>query len=497
MEYYEVLTCATLVIAALAMALWVRTRDFSVILGIAVLYYWSLYGAWFLITDKLGGSSGRLYGYLEAKMFAISLDENYFKTLVYYGVFIIAVELALLFLVKPAPPRQATGRPLWVSHGYLLLFATSAGLVSYLLIRPYISEALQIGLSGYKATRDSSPYFSIHQVLNRAALIVVAIGFATLCSDERPRLIAAERRHSTIAAYIAVIGGLFSFNFVLGNKNEPLNAGLVACLLYIYNSRRLRVLSLVAAVTAGMSGLWLIDHFRAYPLAEVAQQFASLDFSSLLGDSYGLVNASNEPFAAHFSMYGALAYHIVPVFGQSFVSLAASMVPRLLWEARPADVYTYYAASVGAISGQGYTIHHATGWYLNFGAAGVPLGGITLGCVWGGCLNAYRNRARAASPWGLAFRTLAPWLFVAFLPNLIRAGIESYKALAFEGLLIPVTVVALAGWRRKRSVARSTVAEPAVSLGSRRGLGSARAAARAGLAPDRQTPPPAPGLQTS
>jgi len=259
----------------------------------------------------------------------------------------------------------------------------------------------------------------------------------------------------TAATYVAVIGGLYSFNFVLGNKNEPLSAGLAGGLLYVYNTRTLRLLPVSATATLGMCGIWLIDHFRAYPLGQVTQQFANLDFSSLLGNSYGMVNTSNEPFAAHFSMYGAIAYHITPVLGQSFVSLAASLVPRLLWPTRPQDIYAYYAANVGARPGQGYTLHHATGWYLNFGAVGVPVGAMVLGCIWSGCLNAYASRTSAASRWGLAFRTLAPWLFVAFLPNIIRSGIEAYKALLFEGLLIPVTVVALTTVRPRWSRAVS------------------------------------------
>jgi hypothetical protein len=253
---------------------------------------------------------------------------------------------------------------------------------------------------------------------------------------------------------------MYVYNLALGNKNEPLNAGLIGLLVYLHNCRRRPVVAVGAVVTLGMCGLWLIDRFRAYPLSQIEYQFANLDFSSLLGNSYGLVNDSEEAFAAHLSMYGALAYHIAPVLGESFVSLAASMVPRLLWKSRPADIYGYYAANVGAVGGQGYTIHHATGWYLNFGALGVPLGAIVLGCVWSGCLNAYAFRYRATSRWGLAFRTLAPWLFVAFLPNLIRAGIEAYKALLFESLLIPVTIVALAGARRKDSRTASRLADP-------------------------------------
>ncbi|HEV2424115.1 MAG TPA: hypothetical protein VGZ29_04725 [Terriglobia bacterium] len=458
MEYYELLTSETLVIAALAATLWLRTRNVSIMLGIGVLYYWSLYGAWSLVDDMLGGSSGRLYGYLEAKMFAINLDGYYFETLVYYGLFIVVVELTLLFLARPGSPPRTLGQPLYLSHLCILLFAASAGFLSYLLIRPYLGEALQLGLSGYKATRDSSPYFSIHQVLNRAALIIVALGFATRCSGEKPRLLEGDRHPWTLPAYLVVIAGLYGFNFVLGNKNEPLNAGLAGGLLYLYNRRRPRLLPVAVTATAGMCGLWLIDHFRAYPLSQITGQFRNLDFSSLLGDSYGLVNSSNECFAAHFSLYGVLAYHITPVLGRSFVSLAASMVPHLLWKSRPADIYTYYVSSVGAVGGQGYTIHHATGWYLNFGAAGVPLGALVLGSAWSACLNAHRNRMRAASRWGLAFRSLAPCLFAAFLPNMVRAGIEGYKSLLLEGLLIPITVLAMAGWRMKKLTPRAAAA---------------------------------------
>jgi len=33
---------------------------------------------------------------------------------------------------------------------------------------------------------------------------------------------------------------------------------------------------------------------------------------------------------------------------------------------------------VGAIQNQGYSLHHATGWYLNFGYFGVALGAVVM-----------------------------------------------------------------------------------------------------------------------
>ena len=141
------------------------------------------------------------------------------------------------------------------------------------------------------------------------------------------------------------------------------------------------------------------------------------------------VTSSNEAFAAHFSMYGVLGRG-PPKFGYSLYALVCSIVPRVLWPDRPSGHLLLLQRQVGAIQDQGYSLHHATGWYLNFGIAGVVLGGVVLGLVWAFCLNAHQ-RIRPRS--GLLFRlfaVIAPWLFVAYLPPLVRAGPEGYKGFA-------------------------------------------------------------------
>jgi len=143
-----------------------------------------------------------------------------------------------------------------------------------------------------------------------------------------------------------------------------------------------------------------------------------------------------------FSMYGVLAEGVQPRFGYSLYALVCSAIPRVLWPDRPPDIYTYYSESVGAIQNQGYSLHHATGWYLNFGYLGVALGAVVMGLVWAYCLNAHRRPGS-----GHLFRlfgTVAPWLFVACLPPLIRAGPEGYKGFLIEGVMIPVGVLAIA-----------------------------------------------------
>src|ERR1700747_1194927 len=96
MEYFVLLTAATAAIAALAWTLYRRRRDIGLLLGTAVLYYWSLYGAWYIVIDKTGGFSGKNYHYLEYKLFPVALDGNYMLTLALYSGFLILVQLTLL-----------------------------------------------------------------------------------------------------------------------------------------------------------------------------------------------------------------------------------------------------------------------------------------------------------------------------------------------------------------------------------------------------------------
>jgi hypothetical protein len=143
-------------------------------------------------------------------------------------------------------------------------------------------------------------------------------------------------------------------------------------------------------------------------------------------------------------MYGVLAAGTEPQFGYSLYSLALSVVPRILWPERPRDIYRYYSESVGTVQNQGYSLHHATGWYLNFGYAGVAVGAVVLGLIWAGCLNAHQRIRRRSGLLYRLYATIGPWVLVAGLPPLIRAGPEGYKGLIIESFLIPVGVLAFA-----------------------------------------------------
>src|SRR4249920_3821920 len=124
MEYYALLTTVTVIIAALAALLYMRTREPGILVGTGALYYWSLFGAWYIVIDKNGGSSGKHYQYLETKMFPITLDGDYMLALCLYAAFIVSLQIGLLMLI---PTREARLLPrLPIRHEPILLMALVA-----------------------------------------------------------------------------------------------------------------------------------------------------------------------------------------------------------------------------------------------------------------------------------------------------------------------------------------------------------------------------------
>ena len=137
-----------------------------------------------------------------------------------------------------------------------------------------------------------------------------------------------------------------------------------------------------------------------------------------------------------------LRFQVPLTYGASVISLAASIVPRVFWPDRPWDIYPYYAESVQAAGGQGYSLHHAAGWYLNFGAAGVVLGAVVWGWLWASMFNRF-HQPHSANTVMRFFTIRAPWVFVSGIPALIRTGIEGYKGLAIDSFLVPILSLAL------------------------------------------------------
>lgn len=440
MEYRLLLAVLTVALACLAWLTWFRTRCLGFVIGAAVLYYWTLFGAWELIGDLSHGGSEHHYHYLFGKMFSVQLDGDYFAALVWYGVFLIVALGSALVITGRRPVDHRDFVPIRLSHSRLLMAAAVCLLGSVLIVRRFLFEAAAFGTSGYSVTSAGSaltPLFVVHQSLNLMAVIPLAIGVPLLASGRQSRYLWAQDSKALRWGYLVIVGALFLFGMVMGNKSEIFFGLISAVVFHLLNARtpgwrRLLVLGVLA-----FAGVALIDYIRSLALAELVSRLdPGRAFSALTG-----ILTSNEAFAAHFSLYGVMHHHVPWTWGTSVLSLALSAVPRVFWAGRPDTIYAHYAASLGLEPGQGYTIHHATGWYLNFGPLGVLLGGGVLGSLWGWLYRKTQARGALPAGWRAACAALAFAFFTGGLPQLIREGLEGYKTVLMYQILAPALLV--------------------------------------------------------
>lgn len=478
MVYYGFLTIALLVVLALCGALWKSTKCFGFLLGVAVLYYWSLHGAWAIVTDRLEGNSQSRYQYLFDKLFSVYLDEHYFWTLALYLLFIVVTCLTTLFCISRRQLPTQNLNPIQISHARIIVVAGVAALVSFWIMHESLGSALQDGGSGYVLTRSTANdlgWFRVHQVLNRVALVPTAIGIATLFSNGKCRFLYGVIKPWMYLGYMVVLGGMFCFCVVLGNKNELALALFSGTLFYLANSTRPRIGRFVTCGFALLTCIAFVDHARRFPIDEIASNASVAE----LAESLTKLANSNEAFAAHMSLYGILSYEVPLTYGSSIYSFGVSLIPSILWPDRPFDIYWHYANEVKATEGQGYCIHHAAGWYLNFGTLGVVLGACLLGWLWASLYNNVVRGAKAmdATAWRI-FSVVGFFTFTADLPTLIRTGPEGYKGVLVESLILPVAILTFSRLRQPKRVPRrrlDSIVRPSVALrGVGRSLNTAR-----------------------
>ena len=87
---------------------------------------------------------------------------------------------------------------------------------------------------------------------------------------------------------------------------------------------------------------------------------------------------------------------------------------------------------------QGFTINHATDWYLNFGFIGVLMGGV----FWGALISfLYLGSVIVVSDVlkNLSFISLIS--VAAYFSMIIRGGIDVLKVIVFESILIPIMLL--------------------------------------------------------
>lgn len=451
---HALLLLCTLVIGALT---WLNWRRFGGIefLGIGLLlYYYSLYGAWNVLSLKGGGGESDALDHLEHVLFPVHVDGDYLLTIGLYGLFDVLV-LAGLYLMprrtwpcdalQALPPVRVAAR----SALFLVLVALAAMAGSGAALWGEITAALDQGVPIYLFTRaEPGPLFTLHQLLNRVGLAALACAWPLLSLDRGPM----AGRAAAFALLLPATGAWLAYLGMLGNRNEIIVAVMAGLYLHRSLGGQLRW-SRLALVTGGaFLALRTIETLRAVPVEQMVSVFLEALLDPLFWNPAAVAGGS-ESLAAHLSLYGVLSADLPWTWGSSLVYLAQSLVPGWPAASRVADSYAVYAAGIGAPDGQGFNIHFAAGAYLNLGVAGVVAAAVVLVLLVRGLRSWSQRLATRPGDWRL-LPAMAGYAFLcALLPVAMRGGPEGLKALLFEGYLIPFFVAALVSlpvWRRPR-----------------------------------------------
>jgi hypothetical protein len=442
---FIILTTGILFSILLTSRIYIKTRLLGLPLGVLFTYYWSLHGAWFITLDDMGRDSQLSYHYLFEKLFPAYVDTYYFWAITYYTSFLFALQFSLLYFTRNLQPSNTYSpqkAPILLRHHIVMLVSSAAFVGSYAIFGGDLSNALNSGVSGYATTRSgANELFTLASILNRMTSIPLGIGIAVLFSGGNALCMKSSIiRRWYYPAYALLGASFFIYASALGNKNELLVTLIAGVLFYLSNCPEPRTMRLLFVGIFGMVFISSIDIIRGIPIQDWSHE---LSLSRILS-AWEIPLHSNEMFGAHLSMYGVLAYEVPIQFGYSLYSVICSIIPRIFWEDRPPDIYYHYAESVRAIEGQGYAIHHATGWYLNFGFLGIIAGAIFLAYFWIYLTKLFYRQDRIRSPVYRLFSIIAPWTFTAGFPLILRAGPEAYKGIILDCFLAPLIVLFIA-----------------------------------------------------
>ena len=169
----------------------------------------------------------------------------------------------------------------------------------------------------------------------------------------------------------------------------------------------------------------------------VSHVYYNISLIDKLKNAFGAVVFSNEMFSGQFSMYAVLKEDIEISYGHSVKSMFYTFIPKSIIK-RSESSYEYYASKLDLNKNQGFTINHATDWFLNFGVIGVFMGGIFWGIImfllFIGASFSNNNILRS-------FLFFSLINVAAYFAIIIRGGIDVMKIIVFESILIPFFLV--------------------------------------------------------
>lgn len=433
---YLVLIVGTLITLSTIILGWYMLRSPEFVVMPALMYYYTLFGAWQILGLKTRGDTTDALYHLEASLATVQVNSEYTNALATYSFFLLLFSIGILLgsrRMPTLPAEDVSDRRI----ASLLTIATVAGVGSLGIIWTELKTALQQGASVYLLTRgDYIPLFSIHQLLNRVVIIALALAWVqwlTTPSEHYRSMLGSLVLAGITIASVAYLG-------MLGNRNEIMLGAIGGFYLFFFLGGRIQKRVLLTLGLLSYIALRSIEILRAQPLDLIVPELIQAMATTEFWDPSKVVGGS-ESLAAHVSLYNLFSEYPDWTYGSSLLYLVESLIPFFPKESRIADTYQVYADAIRAPGNQGFNIHFVAGSWLN--------GGILAVIAFTFILIAMFRLLRRLTLQQIGSNTrclpfLTGYAFMcAMLPLALRSGPEGLKALFFEGFAIPCAVAIL------------------------------------------------------
>lgn len=423
---------------ALAYFLYLKTRTFERVCAFGIVFFYTGYAFNFLVDDDYIDNSSLNYLIYNFGFFAN--DSYYLQSFYLLSAFTVVVFVCLLLF-----PNLSSLKKFDNLNGYkpkrLLAFSFVSLILSFFIIHDYANIGQFYNFRYYEISRASSGgLYNLHLILNQVGLFSMTV------------LLIIKFKNKTKTSYYfdfityTILAQWTFFLILLGNRHE-----LIVCLLFYFTydlSLSKIKKSFLAYTLAAFFFLRVIEICRGVEgylyVDTLLNSFLNFSFFSV----QSMISGS-EAFASHLSNYYVLKYGVINENGVSLKWLLANFIPLIDLFDYSDTSYTLVYQSLNLPSNQGFTVHFVAGSFLNGGVLFVCLFMLLLMTAFY-FLGLFFNHSHFAPQ-----KKLLYIYFFAYYPFSIRSGPECFKALFFEGLLIPLFILCTC-YRGNRSLPINT-----------------------------------------
>lgn len=406
-----------------------------------VIFLWTTWGGIIFQLNLSGIFFGpEHYQYLFQKLAVVRYGSDFILANLIYGVGIVTCLSTYFFTLRNQKRNliKLNYNNLNFPTSQVLTLIIICFILFIFLVYPKIQQFISSKSTLYYIVRFGDvSYFTLISILIRMMLTCAVIYLGI-----------KKKKIITSVVFLIIFCVILVYSIVSGGKNEL----LYFCLLYIfYNthtgniaiSKKKLMVMLLGVIVVGA----FVDTVRGFN----SDELSLLNASSSLFHSFNIL-FSNEFFGLYFGMYYAVLFEVRSYEGWFFLPMSLLQMTPENWGIN--STYSSYTKFINAEKGQGYGLHHFVGLFILGGFLPLIFGSAVFGMIAGiAQKRIVRLKRRPINQANVDWLSLIACTTLANLPMIFRNGIEGYKGLIIDGVLVPVFigVFCLIGYKFKTS----------------------------------------------